>query len=163
MTETVRPFITFKDRGEEAVKFYVTLFPNSRVLGITRYELDGGPIPKGNLLTATFELDGREFLALDGGETFTFSEGFSMFVNCKTQEEIDRYWKALTGNGGEEGPCGWLKDRFGLSWQIVPDSLGRMLSDAKSGNAEACMQAMLKMKKIDIATLEKAYRGSPVA
>ena len=163
MTDTVRPCITFKDRAEEAVKLYVSLFPNSKVTNLVRVEADGGPIPKGKLLNATFTLDGREFLAFDGGESFTFSEGISLMVNCKTQAEVDKYWSSLSANGGEEGPCGWLKDRFGVSWQIVPEALGRMLSDPKSGNAEACMNAMLKMKKLDIATLEKAYKGAPVA
>jgi len=163
MANTVRPCITFKDRAEEAVNFYVSLFPNSKILSIARVETDGGPIPKGKLLNATFELDGREFLAFDGGDAFNFTEGISILVNCKTQEEVDRYWTKLTANGGEEGPCGWLKDRFGLSWQIVPEVLGQMLTDTRSGNAEACMKAMMKMKKLDIATLEKAYKGSPVA
>jgi len=163
MADKVRPCITFKDRAEEAVKFYVSLFPNSKIANLVRVEADGGPIPKGKLLNATFMLDGREFLAFDGGESFAFSEGVSMMVDCKTQAEVDRYWNALTADGGEEGPCGWLKDRFGLSWQIVPEQLGQMLSDPKSGNAEACMNAMLQMKKLDVATLEKAYRGTPVA
>ncbi len=162
MTDTVRPCLTFKDRAEEAVKFYISLFPNSKIVSITRVEADGGPIPKGKLLNATFELDGREYLAFDGGGNFFFTDGISLLVNCKTQAEVDRYWTRLTENGGEEGPCGWLKDRFGLSWQIVPESLGRMLSDPKSGDAEACMNAMLKMKKLDIATLEGAYQGSAV-
>ena len=163
MSDKVRPCITFKDRAEEAVKFYVSLFPNSRIKELTRNESDAGPLRKGTLLAAIFELDGREFRAFDGGETFTFSEGVSLDVTCKTQAEVDKYWNALVADGGEEGPCGWLKDRFGLSWQIVPEQLGQMISDPKSGNAEACLNAMLKMKKLDIATLEKAYRGSPVA
>ncbi len=163
MADAVRPCLTFKDRAEEAVNLYVSLIPNSRILSITRVDTDGGPIPKGKLLNATFELDGREYVAFDGGESFTFTEGISLLVNCKTQAEVDRYWTRLTEKGGEEGPCGWLKDRFGVSWQIVPESLGRMLSDPKSGDAEACMNAMLKMKKLDIATLEKAYKGSAVA
>ena len=163
MTTTVRPCLTFKDRAEEAVRLYVSIFPNSKITELSRVESDGGPIPKGMLLAAIFELGGREFRAFDGGETFTFSEGISLDVTCKTQEEVDRYWSALTANGGEEGPCGWLKDRFGVSWQIVPEQLGQMLSDPKSGDAEACMNAMLKMKKLDIAELEKAYRGSAVA
>ena len=163
MADTLRPCLTFKDRAEEAVKFYVSIFPNSKITDLTRYEKDGGPIEKGKLLSAIFELDGREFRAFDGGESFTFSEGISLDVTCKTQAEVDKYWTALTANGGEEGPCGWLKDRFGVSWQIVPEQLGRMLTNDKDGNSEAAMQAMLKMKKIDIASLEKAYRGSPVA
>ena len=163
MSSSIRPCLTFKDRAEDAVKLYVSIFPNSKITNLTRAEADGGPIRKGNVLSAIFELDGREFRAFDGGETFSFNEGISLDVTCKTQEEVDRYWKALTANGGEEGPCGWLKDPFGVSWQIVPEQLGQMLSDPKSGNAEACMNAMLKMKKLDIATLEKAYRGTPVA
>lgn len=159
----IRPCLTFKDRGEEAVNFYVSIFPNSKVAELSRAEVEGGPIRKGSLLSAIFELDGREFRAFDGGDSFTFTEGFSIDVTCKTQEEVDRYWSALTANGGEEGPCGWLKDRFGVSWQIVPEQLGRMLSDPKSGDAAACMTAMLKMKKLDIAELERAYRGSRVA
>ena len=163
MTDAVRPCITFKDRAEEAVKLYVSIFPKSKITHLTRVETSGGPIPKGKVLTAIFELDGREFRAFDGGESFSFNEGISLDVTCKTQEEVDRYWNALTANGGEEGPCGWLKDPFGVSWQIVPEQLGQMLSDPMSGDAEACMNAMLKMKKLDIAVLEKAYRGSPVA
>ena len=163
MSDTVRPCLTFKDRTEEAVKFYVSIFPNSRITELTRVEADAGPLRKGQILGAIFELDGREFRAFDGGETFSFSEGVSIDVTCKNQAEVDKYWYALIADGGEEGPCGWLKDRFGLSWQIVPEQLWRMLTDTKSGNAEACMNAMLKMKKLDIATLEKAYKGSPVA
>ncbi|HEX9363342.1 MAG TPA: VOC family protein [Candidatus Dormibacteraeota bacterium] len=162
MSSTVRPCLTFVDRAEEAVKLYVSIFPNSKITNLTRAESDGGPIRKGKLLSAIFELDGREFRAFDGGATFSFSEGISIDVTCKTQEEVDRYWTKLTENGGEEGPCGWLKDRFGVSWQIVPEQLGQMLSDSKSGNSEAAMQAMLKMKKLDIATLQKAYRGVAV-
>jgi predicted 3-demethylubiquinone-9 3-methyltransferase (glyoxalase superfamily) len=162
MSNTVRPCLTFVDRAEEAVKLYVSIFPNSKITSLTRVESDGGPIPKGKLLGAIFELDGREFRAFDGGESFSFSEGISLDVTCKTQEEVDGYWTKLTENGGEEGPCGWLKDRFGVSWQIVPEQLGQMLTDSKSGNSEAAMQAMLKMKKLDIATLQKAYRGVAV-
>jgi len=163
MADSVRVCLTFNNRAEEAVKFYVSVFPNSRIVDMTRVETEGGPIPKGKLLNATFELDGREFRAFDGGESFTFNQGISMDVVCKTQEEVDRYWSKLTSGGGEEVACGWLTDRFGVSWQIIPEALGRMLSDPKSGNADACMNAMMKMKKIDIATLERAYRGLPVA
>ncbi len=158
----IRPCIVYVDRAEEAVNFYVSLFPNSKVLSIQRSEADA-PIPKGKVLGATFQLDGREYLAFDGGPSFSFTEGVSLMVMCKTQQEVDRYWTKLTENGGEEGPCGWLKDRFGLSWQIVPEVLTEMLGDSKSGNSEAAMQAMLKMKKLDIAALERAYRGSAVA
>lgn len=158
----VRTCLTFKDRAEEAVKLYTSIFPNSKITELVSVETDAGPLRKGQLLSAIFELDGREYRAFDGGETFTFSEGMSMDVICKTQEEVDRYWNALTANGGEEGPCGWLKDRFGVSWQIVPEQLGQMLGDPASGDAEACLNAMLKMKKLDIAELERAYRGSRV-
>ena len=163
MTNHVRPCLTFKDRAEEAVKFYVSIFPNSKITELSRVEADAGPLRKGTLLGAIFELDGREFRAFDGGESFTFTEGFSIDVTCRTQDEIDRYWSKLTSEGGEEGPCGWLKDRFGVSWQIVPEQLGKMLSDQQSGNAEACLNAMLKMKKLDIAELQRAYQGSGVA
>jgi predicted 3-demethylubiquinone-9 3-methyltransferase (glyoxalase superfamily) len=162
MSNTVRPCLTFVDRTEEAVKFYVSIFPNSKIVQMEKVVNEGGPIHKGKVLSAIFELDGREFRAFDGGATFTFSEGFSLDVTCKNQEEVDRYWSKLTAGGGEEGPCGWLKDRFGVSWQIVPVQLGQMLSDPESGNAAAAMQAMLKMKKLDIAELEKAYRGARV-
>ncbi len=162
MSNTVRPCLTFVDRAEEAVKFYVSIFPNSKITNMSKVETDGGPIPKGKILSAIFELDGREFRAFDGGESFSFNEGISLDVTCKTQEEVDHYWTKLTANGGEEGPCGWLKDRFGVSWQVVPEQLGQMLNDHKSGNSDAAMQAMLKMKKIDISELEKAYRGARV-
>jgi predicted 3-demethylubiquinone-9 3-methyltransferase (glyoxalase superfamily) len=158
----IRPCLVFVDRAEEAVKFYVSVFPNSKIVSMQRSENDG-PIAMGKLLNATFELDGREYLAFDGGPSFTFSEGISLMVTCKTQEEVDRYWTRLTEAGGEEGPCGWLKDRFGVSWQIVPEVLGEMLGDSKSGNSEAAVQAMLKMKKLDIAALQEAYRGTAVA
>lgn len=159
----VRTCLTFKDRAEEAVKLYTSLFPNSRIKEISRVEADAGPLKKGQLLSAIFELDGHEFRAFDGGETFSFTEGISMDVACKTQEQVDKYWNALTANGGEEGPCGWLKDPFGVSWQIVPVQLGQMLTDPKSGDSEAALQAMLKMKKLDIAELERAYHGTRVA
>jgi predicted 3-demethylubiquinone-9 3-methyltransferase (glyoxalase superfamily) len=157
----IRPCIVYKDRCEEAIKFYVSLFPNSSIDSLTKSETDG-PIAKGKVLGAIFQLDGREYMAFDGGETFNFNEGVSLMAICKTQEEVDRYWSALTANGGEEGPCGWLKDSFGLSWQIVPEALTQMLSDRKSGDSRAAFQAMLKMKKLDIAALERAYKGSPV-
>ncbi|HEV2141348.1 MAG TPA: VOC family protein [Candidatus Dormibacteraeota bacterium] len=158
----IRPCIVYRDGCEEAINFYVSLFPNSRIVSLTRSEADG-PIAKGKVLGAIFQLDGREYMSFDGGETFNFSEGFSLMVTCKTQEEVDRYWSALTANGGEEGPCGWLKDRFGLSWQIVPEALPQMLSDPQSGDSHAALEAMLKMKKLDIATLQRAYSGSRVA
>jgi predicted 3-demethylubiquinone-9 3-methyltransferase (glyoxalase superfamily) len=155
-TSSIRPCLTFKDRAEEAVKFYVSIFPNSKITQISRVEAGGGPIPKGKLLSAIFELDGREFRAFDGGESFSFTEGISLDVTCKTQDEVDRYWSKLTSGGGEEGPCGWLKDRFGVSWQIVPDALGELLGDPDPERSRRVMQAMLKMRKIDIQTLRDA-------
>lgn len=158
----IRPCIVYKDSCEEAINFYVSLFPNSRIVSLTKSESDG-PIAKGKVLGAIFQLDGREYMSFDGGETFNFSEGISLMAVCKTQEEVDRYWSALTASGGEEGPCGWLKDRYGLSWQIVPEALTQMLSDPKSGDSKAAFEAMLEMKKLDIGTLERAYKGSRVA
>jgi predicted 3-demethylubiquinone-9 3-methyltransferase (glyoxalase superfamily) len=158
----IRPCIVFVDRAEEAIKFYVSIVPNSRVVSMQLSESDG-LIPKGKVLSAEYELDGRGYTSFDGGPTFAFSEGMSLMVTCKTQEEIDHYWTKLTEGGGEEGPCGWLKDRFGLSWQIVPEMLGHVLGDSKGGDTQAALQAMLKMKKLDIAALESAYSGAGVA
>jgi predicted 3-demethylubiquinone-9 3-methyltransferase (glyoxalase superfamily) len=150
--------LTFNDRAEEAVNLYVSVFRNSKVSSLVRS--DGrGPVPEGKALNIAFELDGREYTAFDGGPTFSFSEGFSMMVTCDTQEEIDEIWGRLT-EGGEAGPCGWLKDRFGVSWQVVPAALGPMLSDPKSGNSQAATEAMLKMGKLDIAELQRAFESS---
>ena len=160
VSTAIRPCIVFNDRCEEAINHYVSVFPNSKILSLTRSASEA-PIPKGKVLNATFQLDGREYLAFDGGPTFKFSEGFSLMVTCETQAEVDRYWTELVADGGQEGPCGWLKDRFGLSWQIVPSVLGRMLSDSRSGNSDAALQAMLKMKNLDIAGLERAYISRP--
>ena len=154
--QSITTCLGFKDRAEEAVKFYVSLFPNSKIVRLARSETEG-PIPKGKVLSATFRLFGREFMAFDAGPPFSFSIGMSLMVTCRTQAEIDRLWEKLS-MGGEKGPCGWLTDKFGVSWQIVPVALGEMLSDPKHGNSEAVMQAMLKMGKLDIETLERAYR-----
>jgi predicted 3-demethylubiquinone-9 3-methyltransferase (glyoxalase superfamily) len=155
---SVRPSLTFKDQTEEAVNFYVSLFPNSRVVSILHSELDSPQLPKGSVLHAEFVLDGQEYTSFDGGDSFEFSEGFSLVATCETQQELDTVWDRLT-EGGEEGPCGWCKDRFGVSWQVVPSSLGRMMSDNKSGNPSRVVEAFLKMKKMDIATLERAYKS----
>jgi len=155
----IRPCIVYKDSAEEAIKFYVSLFPNSKILSLQRSETDGA-IAKGKVLGATFELDGREYLAFDGGPTFNFTEGVSLMVTCKDQAEVDRYWTALVANGGEEGPCGWCKDRFGLSWQIVPEAFFKMVGDNEHGDSQAVFQAMLKMKKMDIKELERAYANA---
>jgi predicted 3-demethylubiquinone-9 3-methyltransferase (glyoxalase superfamily) len=159
VSTSIKPCIVFKERCAEALDLYVSVFPNSKVLNMVRAKESIGPIAKGQVMNATFQLDGREYTAFDGGPTFSFSEGFSLMVLCETQEEVDRCWAKLTANGGEEGPCGWLKDPFGLSWQIVPSALGQMLTDHESGNAAAATEAMLKMKKLDIAALQKAYRS----
>jgi len=156
--QSVRPCLTFKERGEEAVNFYVSVFPNSRVVSILRSD-GNGPLPKGSLWHASFLLDGQEYTAFDGGPSFGFSEAFSLVATCETQAELDEIWARLTEGGGEEGPCGWLKDRFGVSWQVVPAALGQMMSDPKSGSPAKMMEALLKMRKLDIAKLEHAYRG----
>ena len=155
--QSVRPCLTFKEGTEQAVKFYVSLFPNSKVLSLLKS--DGkGPLPEGSVLHASFQLDGQEYTAFDGGPAFTFTEAFSFVATCETQEEIDEVWSRLT-DGGEEGPCGWLKDRFGVSWQVVPSALGQMMGDPKSGNPAKVMEALLKMRKLDLATLRQAYRS----
>jgi predicted 3-demethylubiquinone-9 3-methyltransferase (glyoxalase superfamily) len=155
--QSVRPSLTFKTGTEQAVKFYVSLFPNSKVLSLLKS--DGkGPLPEGSVLHASFQLDGQEYTAFDGGPSFTFTEAFSLVATCETQEEIDEVWARLT-EGGEEGPCGWLKDRFGVSWQVVPAALGQMMGDPKSGNPAKVMEALLKMRKLDLATLKQAYRS----
>jgi len=157
--QPIRPCLVFKDRAEEAIDFYVSLFEGARV--IDKLVSDGTtPVPAGKLLHATFELGGQAYTAFDGGETFSFSEAFSLVATCDSQEEIDDVWAKLTADGGEPGPCGWCKDRFGLSWQVVPAELGRMLGDAASGNSAAAMQAMLQMGKLDIATLKRAYESA---
>lgn len=153
--QKITTFLTFEDRAEDAVKLYVSLFKDSRIFNIVRSDADG-PIAKGKLLNATFELDGQRFMAMDGGPYFSFAQGISLFVSCDTQEEIDRLWEKLS-EGGEKQPCGWLKDKFGVSWQIIPSVLGEMMTDPDSGNSGAVMEALLKMSKIDIRTLQRAY------
>jgi predicted 3-demethylubiquinone-9 3-methyltransferase (glyoxalase superfamily) len=149
--------LTFKDGAEAAINFYVSLFPNSRVLSLLKSD-GNGPLPEGSVLHASFLLDGQEYTAFDGGPSFSFTEAFSFVATCETQEEIDEVWARLT-DGGEDGPCGWLKDRFGVSWQVVPSALGQMMGDPKSGNPAKVMEALLKMRKLDLATLKLAYRS----
>jgi predicted 3-demethylubiquinone-9 3-methyltransferase (glyoxalase superfamily) len=151
------PYLWFDTEGEEAAEFYISVFPNSRILEITRYG-SAGPRSEGTVMTVSFELDGKRFVALNGGPDFTFNEAVSFLVDCETQEEVDSYWNTLS-DGGEEGPCGWLKDRFGLSWQIVPTALPRLLGDPDREKAQRVMAAMLKMGKIDVAELERAAAG----
>jgi predicted 3-demethylubiquinone-9 3-methyltransferase (glyoxalase superfamily) len=160
MKKKITTFLTFKDQAEEAVKLYTSIFKNSRILSASRYG-DAGPGPKGSLMAANFELDGQEFVALNGGPSFEFSQGFSLLVDCENQAEVDSYWKKLS-EGGEPGRCGWLTDRFGVSWQVVPRVLTEMLGDKDPAKAGRVMNAMLQMNKIDIAQLEQAYEGGTV-
>lgn len=156
--QKITPFLWFNDNAEEAINLYTSIFKNSKTLSIARYG-EAGPGPKGTVMTASFELEGQEFVALNGGPIFKFTEAVSFVVNCETQEEIDNYWNKLTADGGQESQCGWLKDKFGLSWQIVPCVLSKLLTDKDAKKAQRVMQAMLKMKKIIIADLEKASDG----
>jgi predicted 3-demethylubiquinone-9 3-methyltransferase (glyoxalase superfamily) len=148
------PFLWFDSEAEQAAEQYTSLFPNSRITDVRRYG-SAGPGAEGTVMTVAFELDGQPFVALNGGPQYRFTEAVSFVVDCETQEEVDRYWDALSA-GGEEGPCGWLKDRFGLSWQIVPRRLMELLSDPDAERAQRAMAAMLEMRKLDIAALERA-------
>ena len=155
--QKIVPFLWFNDQAEEAMNHYVSIFPDSKVLNVMRYG-DAGPGPKGTVMAVTFQLAGQEFRALNGGPQFKFTEAISLYVNCETQAEVDELWEKLS-RGGEPGPCGWLKDKYGLSWQIIPTALGEMLQDQDAEKANRAMQAMLQMSKIDIAGLRKAYEG----
>jgi predicted 3-demethylubiquinone-9 3-methyltransferase (glyoxalase superfamily) len=157
MKQKITPFLWFDGKAEEAANFYVAIFKNSAILKLTRYG-EAGPGPKGSVMTVLFALEGQEFIALNGGPQFKFTEAISLSVDCKTQQEVDEYWEKLSA-GGEQGPCGWLKDRYGLSWQIVPNVLVEMLSDPDPAKSKRAMQAMLQMKKIDIAALRRAAAG----
>jgi predicted 3-demethylubiquinone-9 3-methyltransferase (glyoxalase superfamily) len=148
-------FLTFNDQAEEAVDFYVSVFDNSQIKDVRRYG-EGGPGPEGSLMSASFELEGQEFRALNGGPSFKFDQGISLFVSCETQEEVDELWARLTA-GGAEGPCGWLTDRFGVSWQVIPTVLADLLDDPDPRKAGSTTEAMLKMRKIDIEALERAH------
>lgn len=148
------PCLWFDTDGEEAARFYTSVFPNSKIVKVTHYG-SAGPRPAGTIMTVAFELDGQMFIALNGGPQFTFSEALSFQVNCEDQEEVDFYWERLA-EGGEEGPCGWLKDKHGLSWQIVPTVLPKLLDHPDTEKAQRVMAAMLEMRKIDIETLERA-------
>jgi predicted 3-demethylubiquinone-9 3-methyltransferase (glyoxalase superfamily) len=152
---SISPFLWFDGRAEEAANLYVSIFPNSKVVNVSRYP-EGSPSPAGSAMGVTFILDGLEFQALNAGPLYSFTEAISFFVEAKTQDEIDRYWQLLTSDGGEPGQCGWLKDRFGLSWQIVPPVLGALLGDPDPAKAGRVMQAMLGMSRIVIADLHAA-------
>jgi len=150
--QKITPFLWFNDNAEEAMNFYVSIFKNSKVGTVSRYG-DAGPGPKGAVMSATFQLEGQEFMALNGGPLFSFTPAISLFVNCETQEEVDELWEKLSADGKKDR-CGWLQDKFGLSWQIIPSALRRLLSD--SARSQRVMQAMLQMDKIDIKQLEAA-------
>jgi predicted 3-demethylubiquinone-9 3-methyltransferase (glyoxalase superfamily) len=152
-------FLTFNDQAEDALNLYTSVFKNSKILNVTRYG-DAGPGPEGSVMTGTFEIDGQRFIVLNGGPSFTFAQGISLFVNCETQAEVDELWEKLTAGGGAPGRCGWLTDRFGVSWQIIPTALGRLMGDKDRQKAGRVVQAMLQMAKIDIAKLQAAYDGA---
>jgi len=153
--QKITPFLWFNGQAEEAANFYISLFKNSRIINIARYG-EAGPGPKGTAMTATFELAGQRFIALNAGPQFKFSEAISFLINCETQQEIDELWEKLSA-GGEKSRCGWLKDKYGLSWQVIPTALGEMLQDKDPRKSQRVMQAMLQMDKIDIARLKQAY------
>lgn len=153
--QKITPFLWFDTQAEEAMNFYISIFKNSKVLGVSRWG-EAGPGSKGTIMSATFELDGQKFMALNAGPQFKFTEAISFFVNCETQEEVDEFWEKLS-KGGEKSRCGWLKDKFGLSWQIIPSALGEMLNDKDPEKSKRVMQAMMQMGKIDIKTLKQAY------
>jgi predicted 3-demethylubiquinone-9 3-methyltransferase (glyoxalase superfamily) len=154
VTQKITTFLWFDNNAEEAIAFYISIFKNSRVVSVTRNG-EGGPGPKGTVLVAAFQLDGQQFAALNGGPAFKFTEAISLVVNCETQEEVDHFWEKLSA-GGQKGQCGWLKDKFGLSWQVVPTVLIRLLQDQDPQKAKRVMDAMLKMTKIDIQLLQEA-------
>lgn len=151
----ITPFLWFDTQAEEAMNFYISVFPDSKVISTTLYG-EAGPGPKGTVMSAVFELNGQEFYALNGGPMFKFSPATSFFIHCKTQEEVDHYWDKLS-EGGAPNRCGWLDDKYGVTWQVVPDALGEMLGDKDPAKSSRVMQAMMKMAKLDIATLKQAY------
>jgi predicted 3-demethylubiquinone-9 3-methyltransferase (glyoxalase superfamily) len=155
--QKITPFLWFDGKAEEAMNFYVSVFKNSKVGRVSRYG-EAGPGPKGTVMSATFQLDGQDFFALNGGPQFVFTPAISFFVNCETQQEVDELWDKLS-EGGKKERCGWLKDRYGLSWQIIPSVLGKLLQDPDAEKAKRVMQAMLQMDKIDIERLKQAHRG----
>ena len=155
--QKITTFLWFNDKAEEAAKFYVSLFKNSKIDTVGRYG-DAGPGPRGSVMTVNFTLDGQQFIALNGGPVFSFTPAISLLVNCETQEEVDRLWDKLL-EGGKPDRCGWLKDRYGLSWQIIPTALGKLMSDPDPQKSRRVMEAMLKMDKIDSRKLEEAYAG----
>ena len=156
--QKITPFLWFDGKAEEAIKLYTSLFKNSKIKKID-YWPEGSPFPKNQVMTGTFELDGQQFYAFDAGPQFKFTEAISFFISCETQEDIDHFWNNFTKDGGQESMCGWVKDKFGVSWQIVPNKLGEMLADKDKEKAGRVMHAMMGMKKLIIADLKKAYDG----
>ncbi len=156
--QKITPMLWFDGKAEEAAKFYVSVFKNSKMGKVLRYG-DAGPGPKGSVMVASFEVEGEEFTALNGGPQFKFTEAVSFVVHCKTQEEVDYYWDKLLAGGGQESMCGWLKDKFGLSWQITPDALLELVSDPDPAISQSVMKAMMQMRKIDIEGLKRAKRA----
>ena len=154
--QKITPFLWFDDQAEEAMEFYTSVFEDSAVVNITRYG-EAGPGPEGSLMSATFRLNGQEFIALNGGPEFSFTPAISFFVNCETQQEVDKFWEKLSA-GGKPGQCGWLTDKFGVSWQVVPNVLGELLASPDPAAAQRVMQAMLQMSKIDIKALQRAAK-----
>jgi predicted 3-demethylubiquinone-9 3-methyltransferase (glyoxalase superfamily) len=159
MQQKITPNLWFDTEAEEAAAFYTSVFENSRIVNVARYT-EAGPRPAGMVMTVEFELDGQRFIAINGGPEFTFDEAVSLMITCETQDEVDRYWERLS-EGGEEGPCGWLKDRYGLSWQVVPSGMEELFADPDPKRAERAMQAMFGMRKLDIEALRRAADGVP--
>jgi predicted 3-demethylubiquinone-9 3-methyltransferase (glyoxalase superfamily) len=155
--QKISPFLWFNDNAEEAMNFYVSIFKNSKIINVSRYG-EAGPGPAGTVMVGKFQIEGQEFHALNGGPVFTFTPAISFLVNCETQQEVDELWDKLS-NGGETLQCGWLKDKFGVSWQIIPEALGDLMSDPDPEKSGRVMKAMLQMTKIDIAGLQRAYEG----
>jgi len=159
--QKITPFLWFDNQAEEAVNYYISIFRNSKILNVARYGDDGAKVsgrPKGSVMTVSFQLDGQQFVALNGGPVFSFSPAISFVVNCQTQQEVDELWEKLSA-GGEQQQCGWLKDKYGVTWQIVPTALGELLGDSDAAKAQRVMQAMLQMNKLDINVLQQAARA----
>lgn len=156
--QKIKPFLWFDEEAEEAMNFYTSVFKDSKVIGVSRYG-EAGPGEPGSVMIAVFEIEGQRFTALNGGPRFKFNEAISFEIDCETQEEVDYYWESLTAGGGEESMCGWLRDKYGLSWQVVPRILGELMTDEDREKGKRVTEAMLSMRKIEIAELQRAYAG----
>ena len=161
MKQQITPNLWFDTEAEDAANFYISIFDDSRIIGVSRYT-EGSPRPAGMVMAVEFELNGQRFSGINGGPEFKFNEAISFLITCETQEDIDRYWELLT-DGGEEGPCGWCKDRYGVSWQVVPSGMDEMLANPDKDRAKRAMQAMMQMRKIDLAALREAADGVPAS